>query len=106
MVLETFVGPCPAGMEACHDPDNDPTNNRIENLRWGTRKENAQDRVRLGTQIQGAKHPLAKLTDADIARIRSADVSRYGAAAKLAREYNVSHATIHRVINRILWRHV
>jgi hypothetical protein len=31
LVLLTFVGPCPAGMEGCHDPDHDPSNNRLSN---------------------------------------------------------------------------
>src|SRR5690349_5649582 len=34
LVLLTFVGPCPPGQESLHW-DDDPTNNRIENLRWG-----------------------------------------------------------------------
>lgn len=37
-------------MEALHG-DDDPTNNRPENLRWGTRSDNLHDAVRNG------KHP-------------------------------------------------
>lgn len=43
LVLLAFVGPCPDGMEACHHPDPTPTNNRLENLRWGTYGENRLD---------------------------------------------------------------
>jgi len=39
LVLEAFVGPCPDGMECCHN-DGDRTNNRLENLRWDTHKNN------------------------------------------------------------------
>ena len=39
VVLETFVGPCPDGMEGGHY-DGDPGNNRLENLRWDTRRVN------------------------------------------------------------------
>jgi hypothetical protein len=46
VILEAFRGPCPEGMEACHFPDPDPANNRIENLRWDTRAENYQDSLR------------------------------------------------------------
>lgn len=42
LVLETFVGPCPIGME-CRHLDGDPGNNKLENLKWGTRIENSQD---------------------------------------------------------------
>lgn len=48
LVLEAFAGPCPSGMEALHG-DGDPSNNRIQNLRWGTRSENIQDAIRHGT---------------------------------------------------------
>lgn len=47
LVLLAFVGPCPSGMEACHGND-DPSDNRIDNLRWDTRHENGLDRLRNG----------------------------------------------------------
>lgn len=46
LVLEAFIGPCPEGMEACHYPDHDKTNNRPENLRWATRDANMEDNYR------------------------------------------------------------
>ena len=45
LVLEAFVGPCPAGMEACHWDDN-PANNHLTNLRWASPSQNLMDRVR------------------------------------------------------------
>lgn len=47
LVLEAFVGPCPEGHEACHYND-DPADNRLQNLRWDTRSENLLDQVRNG----------------------------------------------------------
>jgi hypothetical protein len=44
LVLEAFVGPRPPGTQACHAPDPDPTNNRLDNLRWDTPSGNALDR--------------------------------------------------------------
>jgi hypothetical protein len=48
LVLQTFVGSCPEGHECCHR-DGNPTNNRVENLYWGTRSQNVLDAVRHGT---------------------------------------------------------
>lgn len=42
-VLETFVGPRPEGMQACHG-DGDPANNRLSNLRWDTCSNNNLDK--------------------------------------------------------------
>lgn len=54
LVLESFVGPCPDGMEVCHY-DGDPANNRIENLRYDTRSANMFDRVRHGRDLNSVK---------------------------------------------------
>lgn len=54
LVLEAFVGPCPPGWMALH-ADDDPANNRLDNLSWGTRSENALDAVRNGRHWQVAK---------------------------------------------------
>ncbi len=43
-LLETFIGPCPEGME-CRHLDGDPLNNNLGNLKWGTRYENMQDKI-------------------------------------------------------------
>ena len=53
-VLEAFVGPCPEDMEACHWND-DPSDNRLENLRWDTKKANRQDCVRNGHDPNASK---------------------------------------------------
>jgi len=46
LVLEAFVAPCPPGREACHYPNRDPSDNRLENLRWDTHTENMRDKTR------------------------------------------------------------
>lgn len=43
LVLDAFMGPCPAGHE-CRHLDGNPVNNRLDNLCWGTPLENAADR--------------------------------------------------------------
>ena len=48
LVLQAFVGPCPDGMEACHN-DGDRSDARLSNLRWDTRSSNQFDRRLHGT---------------------------------------------------------
>lgn len=45
LVMCSFVGPRPDGLEVCHWNDV-PTDNRLVNLRYGTRSENKHDSVR------------------------------------------------------------
>ena len=48
LVLMTFGGPQPEGMEACHN-DGDTSNNRSDNLRWDTHQNNMRDKIEHGT---------------------------------------------------------
>lgn len=54
LVLEAFVGPMPAGLEGCHRND-DPRDNRLDNLRWDTRSANVLDSVRNGSHHMASK---------------------------------------------------
>ncbi|WP_136244753.1 NUMOD4 domain-containing protein [Mycobacterium intracellulare] len=47
LVLEAFVGSRPPGMFGLHW-DDDGSNNRLSNLRWGTNRENQLDAIRNG----------------------------------------------------------
>ena len=55
LVLDAFIGPRPQGMECLHW-DDDPTNNTLENLRWGTRADNMRDMSRNGAGNAGVTH--------------------------------------------------
>lgn len=50
LVLDAFVGPYPDGLDQVRHLDGDPTNNRLDNLRYGTAAENVADMLRHGTQ--------------------------------------------------------
>ena len=65
LILETFTGPCPEGMIACHNNGN-PSDNRLGNLRWDTHRSNQADMVRHGTARRGQGHPNAKLTESQV----------------------------------------
>lgn len=54
LVLETFVGTAPDGMQACHYNDV-PDDNRLANLRWDTASANGLDKVRNGGCHQSRK---------------------------------------------------
>jgi hypothetical protein len=54
LVLEAFVGPCPDGMEGCHN-NGDRADARLPNLRWDTPSANQYDRRLHGTDHQVAK---------------------------------------------------
>ena len=77
----------------------DRTDNRPENLKWGTHAENSQDSKFHGT----ANTPhTRKLTPEDVVAIRRSNDSSYTAAAK----YGVQSAHIRRIRRRMIWRNL
>lgn len=54
LVLEAFAGIAPDGTECCHN-NGDPTDNRLENLRWDTPGANRLDSVGHGTHHEARK---------------------------------------------------
>lgn len=97
LVLASHVGPCPAGMEGCHN-DGDPENNALANLRWDTSAANNADRRRHGRRLapRGESHPCARLTDEQVRAIRD-EPSVRGSGVALARRFGVTPNTVYRI---------
>ena len=105
LVLSAFDCPKPAGLE-CRHLDGNPANNHIENLKWGTRKENQADRVLHGTSNRGERMWKAKLTKEDvllITRIYSKYKVTQGA---IAERFGVDQKSVCNIINRKTWAYV
>lgn len=107
MLLRTFVSEPEPGQE-CRHLNGNRLDNRLENLRWGTVKENAQDRQRHGTQARGEDVYTAKLTEQDVLDIRVRLKQANGSLrhADLAAEYGVHPGTITSVARGEAWDHV
>ncbi len=104
LALMAFIGPCPLGSEACHENGN-RTDDRLCNLRWDTRKANASDRVRHGTQIHGERHKLAKLDRGQVREIRL-DRAAGRCYRDIATRFQVSKTLVFRVCRGLAWRRV
>jgi hypothetical protein len=80
LMLEAFVGPRPAGMCSRHLNDV-RSDNRLDNLAWGTHKENAADARRNGR--------LVRMDAATIREIRASTETDEEIAARLNRSVPV-----------------
>lgn len=105
MVLAAFCGPAPfPGFEACHN-DGDRANNRLTNLRWGSRQDNVDDRVRHGRQQRGTRCRTTRLTEDQVKQMR--DDCRAGQSTRsLARQYGISNGAAWSAIVGATWKHV
>jgi hypothetical protein len=99
LVLTTFIGPCPPGMEACHHPDPDVSNNRLENLRWDTKKENQKDIDRLGRRKKGIDAPRGRLTDDQVRELRRLRAEKVPVKV-VAAQFGIHCETVTSIANR------
>jgi hypothetical protein len=102
--MTVFVGPRPERLE-CRHLDGDKANNRVENLRYGTRKENAEDMTRHGGSARGERHPQARLTEQDVREIRVL-LGQGKGYAEIGRQFRVWGPTIRRIALGRGWTHV
>lgn len=105
LVLEAFVGPRPPGMEARHFPDRDPTNNRVENLSWGTHQQNIHDQRVHETDNSGERNGQAKITAAEVKSLRSDAVAGI-TPTNLSKKYGISRTQVRRIVSGKRWTHV
>ena len=97
-MLLAFVGP-PADNQECLHADDNPKNNKLSNLRWGTRLENVRDRLRNG------RHNLAKLTVDDVRKIK--ELLKTGMYGKdVAAMFSISGATVSEIKTGKIWQFV
>lgn len=104
LVLDTFVGPRPDGLQ-CRHLDGNPQNNQLSNLAWGTSKANHADQVAHGTQLRGETATGAKLTERQVLAIRS-EAAAGASIRHLSERYGRPVNTIRHVVSRYSWRHV
>ena len=83
LVLEAF-GFYRAEGQVCRHLNGEPTDNRLENLKWGTRKENGKDMARHG------RAPKCQFTPEQIESIKKDP----GTQAEVARKFGVSRSYI------------
>lgn len=106
LIAEAWHGLAPPGKPEAAHWDGDPANNRPDNLRWATRKENETDKTRHGTLPRGEKHSFAVLTEADVYAIRTladrGDISQ----SQIAALYGIHQTHVSEIKTRRQWKHL
>jgi hypothetical protein len=134
LVLLTFCGP-PGPGQVCRHLDGDPLNCRLENLRWGTVRENMADKINHGTTTRGDRngshlhperyprgndhyarreperlargeqHGQAKITAEAVRELCALRAAGWSLSALSAR-FGISKPTVSAIMNGRLWQHV
>jgi hypothetical protein len=108
LVLEAFRGSRPLGAVGRH-LDDDRDNNVLGNLSWGTLSQNTLDSVANGShdglKRKGAAHPLARLTETCVERVR--DMRLLGCSQQMIADwFSVARTTIQGIDNGTRWSHL
>lgn len=97
-VALTFRGPCPLGQEIRHK-NGKQSNNRATNLSYGTKVQNAADKIRHGTTNRGERCGTSKLTKRQIKKIRLSSER----SSVIAGQYGVSARHIRKIRSGAAW---
>lgn len=101
LILLAFKGPCPEGLEACHN-NGDSLANDIDNLRWDTRASNCEDRKIHGVNPVGERHGNAKLDWEKVALIRAEPTYN----REIAKKYGIEVSVGYKIRRGVAWKHV
>lgn len=103
LVLEAFVGPRPEGLHTRH-LSGDPGDNRLPNLVYGTRSENAQDAIRHGVMQCSEGHYKAKIDREIVRYIRSARGKER--QVDLSARFGIAQSNVSAIQLGKIWKHV
>jgi len=99
LVLEVFVSSRPPGMEARH-LDSDPSNARLENLKWGTKAENEADKRLRGSVPTGRRAHQSVDVTLEQARDIAADPR---SSRVIAQDHPFCYTVVQRIKNGKHW---
>ncbi len=105
LMLHTFIGP-PAKGQVCRHGPNGKTDNSIQNLEWGSQKENIHDMQRDGVFCYGERAGLAKMSriQARVAYRLHSTRSEHGLTNRqIAQVFNVTPESISKIGVRSSW---
>lgn len=104
VICETFHGPAASSDLEVRHLDGDRDNNAARNLAWGTRKQNAADKVRHGTTTCGERNPRARLTAVRVAEMRAYHGAVKASYRAIGELFGVSTMTAYRAIRGESWK--
>jgi len=104
LVLKSFIDKPSAKHQACH-LNGDRGDSRLENLIWGTVKENSSHRFDHGTMIMGEEVHTSILNDEKVISICE-EIKKGESLKVLAIKYGVHRKTINCIKLKRTWKHI
>lgn len=106
LVCLAFHGPKPVPRLCVRHLDGDWSNNKPDNLKWGTYAENEADKRRHGRTAIGERQGSCKLSEEAVRIIRASIPFGLWDSVNAARVFGVSPSTINQIARGRNWKHV
>lgn len=104
LVAKMFLGDMSKkGLIVCHKNGN-RLDNRVENIKWATQKENQHDRREHGTANIGEKNPGSKLTEKQVYQIHQ--LLKTKTKKDIAATFKLHRETIYHISIGKTWNHI
>lgn len=104
LVTTAFIGCIDKGFEVNHK-NGVKSDNSVGNLEIVTRSDNLVHSHKMGLHnVKGEKHPGHKLTESEVLNIR--ELKGQYTQKYIAGMFNVSYATVKKIMQRRLWAHI
>lgn len=115
IVAMAFHGECPPGFECAH-LNGERGDNRAENLKWASKKENQSHREIHGTKCIGEKNHFSKITEEVAIEILKLKVPTFGSRhrnakylfsqSEVAKKFGVSRQLVSGIWSGKIWSHL
>lgn len=108
LVAQAFCKKADQSYNVVLHKDDVPSNCHYKNLTWGTQAHNNTDRAIKGRARgpAGSKHACAKITEAQVIKMRRQYATGKYSIGELATVYGIEGSNAGRILSRKTWRHV
>lgn len=104
LVLSAFRGVRSKGI-VCRHLDGNKLNDTLDNLAWGTQKENKADELETGHRMRGEKHHNCKLTEPEVIEIYNRAITGENQRT-IAREFGIRNSNVSMIKRKQAWQHI
>lgn len=106
LILETFIGNCPKGLQ-CRHLNGNKEDNALTNLCWGTAQENVEDKIKHKRSYnRGERHPRALLNKQEVRLIFHSYHDGVHTMQELANFFNISKSAVNNIVSQRTWRYL
>lgn len=104
LVACSFISIPPTEKHEIRHFDGDKQNNNLDNLSWGTRRDNESDKIRHNKTNRGQRNGRSKLTLDQVAEIRKLLLQGNLLQKQIAKMFNITRMTISDIKGKRSWR--